>query len=84
MKVSQFTKEFIRRNDISFNGMRNTALSILPKDKTVCDGLYNDLKRGTDIIDDEMHLNMYLKSFGQMHKAKLDAAFVCLPDVVTA
>ena len=23
MKVSQFTKEFIRRNDISFVGMRN-------------------------------------------------------------
>ena len=81
MKTSQFTKEFIRRNDISFNGMRNTALSLLPKDKTVLDGLYNDLKRGTDIIDDEIHLNMYLRSFGQMHKAKLDAAFVCLPDV---
>ena len=81
MKTSQFTKEFIRRNDISFNGMRNTALSLLPKEKTVLDGLYNDLKRGTDIIDDEIHLNMYLRSFGQMHKAKLDAAFVCLPDV---
>lgn len=81
MKVSQFTKEFIRRNDISFVGMRNTALSLLPKDKTVLDGLYNDLRRGTDILDDETHLNMYLRSFGQMHKAKLDAAFSCLPDI---
>lgn len=81
MKVSQFTKEFVRRNDISFVGMRNTALSLLPKDKTVLDGLYNDLRRGTDIIDDETHLNMYLRSFGQMHKAKLDAAFSCLPDM---
>ena len=81
MKVSQFTKEFIRRNDISFVGMRNTALSLLPKDRTVLDGLYNDLRRGTDIIDDETHLNMYLRSFGQMHKAKLDAAFSCLPDI---
>lgn len=61
--------------------MRNTALSLLPNDKMVLDKLYQDLKRGKDILDDEIHLNMYLRSFGKMHKAKLDTAFTCLPDV---
>lgn len=79
--MSNFTREFISRMDISFIGMRDTALSLLPNDKMVLDKLYNDLKRGKDILDDEMHLNMYLKSFGKMHKAKLDTAFTCLPDV---
>jgi hypothetical protein len=79
--MTRFTEDFIRNNDISFGGMRGTALSLLPNDKTVLDKLYNDLKRGTEIIDDEVHLNMYLKCFGQMHKAKLDEAFVCLPNV---
>lgn len=78
--MSNFTKEFVSRNDISFIGMRNTALSLLPNDKVALDKLYNDLKRGKDIIDDEMHLNMYLRSFGKMHKAKLDTAYACLPD----
>ena len=79
--MSDFTREFIFRNDISFIGMRNTARSFLPKDHMEQDKLYQDLKRGKDILDDEMHLNMYLKSFGKMHKAKLDAAFDCLPDI---
>ena len=68
--MSIFTREFISRMDISFIGMRDTALSLLPNDKMVLDKLYNDLKRGKDILDDEMHLNMYLKSFGKMHKTK--------------
>ena len=79
--MSNFTREFISQGDISFIGMRNTALSLLPNDKVVLDKLYNDLKRGKDIIDDDMHLNMYLRSFGKMHKAKLDAAFACLPEI---
>lgn len=79
--MSDFTREFIFRNDISFIGMRNTARSFLPKDHMEQDKLYQDLKRGKDILDDEMHLNMYLKSFGKMHKAKLEAAFDCLPDI---
>lgn len=76
--MSEFIKEFVRRGNISFLGMRDTAMSLLPTDKTVMDKLYNDLKRGTDIIDDEVHLNMYLRSFGKMHKAKLDEAFECI------
>ena len=79
--MSDFTREFIFRNDISFIGMRNTARSFLPKDHMEQDKLYQDLKRGKDILDDEMHLNMYLKSFGKMHKAKLEAAFDCLPNI---
>ena len=79
--MSDFTREFISRNDISFIGMRNTARSFLPEDPVEQDKLYQDLKRGKDILDDEMHLNMYLYSFGKMHKAKLDAAFDCLPDI---
>ena len=51
--MSEFARSFLLNGDISFLGMRNTALSLLPKDKTVLDRLYNDLKRGTDIIDDE-------------------------------
>lgn len=79
--MSDFTIEFISKNDISFKGMRETALSLLPNDKMVLDKLYDDLKRGKDILDDEIHLNMYLRCFGKMHKAKLDAAFSCLPDI---
>lgn len=79
--ISDFTAQFKNRGDISFIGMRETALSLLPLDKLVLDKLYNDLKRGTDILDDEIHLNMYLRSFGKMHKAKLDEAFACLPDI---
>lgn len=79
--MSDFIKKFISGNNISFFGMRNAAMALLPKDKIVLDKLYNDLKRGTDIIDDENHLNMYLRSFGKMHKAKLDAAFACLPEI---
>lgn len=79
--MSDFIKKFILGNNISFIGMRDVAMSLLPNDKTVLDRLYYDLKRGKDIIDDESHLNMYLRSFGKMHKAKLDAAFACIPEV---
>lgn len=64
--MSDFTREFISKNNISFIGMRDTALSLLPNDKMVLDKLYQDLKRGKDILDDEIHLNMYLRSFGNI------------------
>ena len=75
-----FIDTFIRNGDISFKGMRDAALSLLPADRNERDRLYNDLKRGTGVLDDDAHLNMYLHSFGKMHKAKLEAAFKCLPD----
>lgn len=56
-------------------------MSLLPSEKSSLNKLYEDLKRGTGIIDDDAHLNMYLKSFGKMHKAKLDAAFESLPNI---
>ena len=63
--------------------MRNTAMSLLPSDKSVLNNLYEDLKRGKGILDDEAHLNMYLRSYGKMHKAKLDAAFKSLPEIAS-
>lgn len=77
--MSDFIRKFKSGNNISFMGMRYAAMSLLPNDKIVLDKLYNDLNRGTDIIDDESHLNMYLRCFGKMHKAKLDEAFACMP-----
>lgn len=77
--MSEFVSKFIEIDDISFLGMRNTALSLLPNDRITLGKLYDDLKRGKGILDDEAHMNMYLRSYGLMHKAKLDTAFKCLP-----
>ena len=77
--MSEFIEHFKERGDISFIGMRETALSLLPKDKTILNRLYEELRRGKEVLDDEIHMNMYLRSFGQMHKAKMDAAFERLP-----
>lgn len=73
--MPNFVDIFSQRANISFLGMRNVAMSMLPTNKMELDKLYNDLKRGKGILDDDPHLNMYLRSFGKMHKAKLDAAF---------
>lgn len=79
MVMSEFINRFKLRGNITFLGMRDTAISMLPSDRMVLDKLYNDLKRGTGILDDEIHLNMYLRCFGKMHKAKLDTAYECIP-----
>ena len=78
--MPSFVDIFRKRGFISFTGMRETALSLLPSDRTKRNKLYDDLERGKGILDDDDHLNMYLHSFGKMHKAKLDAAFNNLPD----
>lgn len=78
-----FIDRFIQRGNISFVGMRDTAISLLPSDRTTRNKLYQDLRRGVGILDDDNHLNMYLHSFGKMHKAKLDAAFNALPDAAS-
>ena len=77
--MSNFVDLFKRRGVISFVGMRETARSLLPSDKTKRNKLYDDLERGKGILDDDDHLNMYLYSFGKMHKAKLEVAFNSLP-----
>lgn len=79
--MSNFIDIFRRNRNISFVGMRDAALTLLPADRTSRNKLYQDLERGKGILDDEDHLNMYLHSFGKMHKAKLDAAFGCIPDI---
>ena len=76
--MQNFIDIFRQRGQISFTGMRSVAMSMLPTDKMKLDKLYNDLKRGIGILDDDEHLNMYLRSFGKMHKAKLDTAFNCI------
>lgn len=81
--MPSFKTLFIQNGEISFLGMRNTAMSLLPSDKSVLNNLYEDLKRGKGILDDEAHLNMYLRSYGKMHKAKLDAAFRSLPEIAS-
>ncbi len=78
--MPDFIQTFRQKGDLSFLGMRNSALSLLPSDIMERNRLYNDLKRGTGILDDDDHLNMYLHSFGKMHKAKLDAAFRSIPN----
>lgn len=79
--MPNFIDIFRRNRNISFVGMRDAALALLPTDRTSRNKLYQDLERGKGILDDEDHLNMYLHSFGKMHKAKLDAAFGCIPDI---
>lgn len=39
-----FIQAFRQRGDLSFQGMRNTALSLLPTDPMERDRLYRDLK----------------------------------------
>ena len=73
--MPNFVQIFKERGNISFVGMRDTAISLLPKDRTRRNKLYDDLDRGKGVLDDDDHLNMYLHSFGKMHKAKLDMAF---------
>ena len=76
-----FREQFIRNGIFSFKGMRDAAMFCLPTDKVRLDQLYNELKRGTDILDDEDHLNMYLRSFGKMHQAKLNTAYKSYPNL---
>lgn len=76
-----FREQFIRKGDFSFKGMRESAMACLPTDKVRLDQLYNELKRGTGILDDEDHLNMYLRSFGKMHQAKLNTAYKSYPNL---
>ncbi len=67
-------------DSISFTAIRNIAvdeISTLPRVEQ--DRLYDELARGTQVLDEDAHLNMYLRCFGLMHKAKADEAFKNLP-----
>lgn len=61
---------------LSFTSIRDIAIdgiNRLPRCEQ--DKLHEELVRGTAVLDDEPHMNMYLRSFGPMHKAKIDEAF---------
>lgn len=78
--MSEFIQLFSQNGNLSFMGMRAVAQALLPKDRVEQDKLYENLDRGKNILDDDDHLNMYLYSYGKMHKAKLDTAFKLIPD----
>ena len=80
--MTEFIKSFKQRGDYSLRGMRKSAISLLPTDRITLDALYEDLNRGRDVLEDEDLLNMYLYSFGKMHKFKLVKAFVSLLEQV--
>ena len=80
--MSDFIRLFKEKGNLSFIGMRDAAESLLPMNRVERDKLYHDLSRGKGILDDDNHLNMYLHSFGKMHKAKLETAFNAIPDFV--
>lgn len=67
-------------DNISFTAIRNIAVNeISTLSKVEQDRLYNELARGVNVLDDDAHLNMYLRCFGLMHKAKAEEAFKNLP-----
>lgn len=80
--MSEFIQNFRAKGDLSFLGMRNIADELLIKDKNQRNKIYENLKRGTEVILDENLLNMYLFSFGKMHKAKLDEAFLSIQNKI--
>lgn len=59
---------------ISFQDIRKVAIRNLPPIQAEQDKLFDELLRGKAVIADEPHMNMYLKSYGNMHKAKLQYA----------
>lgn len=77
--MNTFIQHFRERGQLSFVGMREVAMALLPEDRIQCDALYYELQRGKAILNNDDSLNMYLKSFGKMHKAKLDTAFAAIP-----
>ena len=69
-------------DSISFAAIRNVAKSIIDGIPPIeQDKLYEELARGIQILDDDQHLNMYLRSFGPMHKAKAEEAFKNIPHI---
>lgn len=76
-----FTEKLHTLGDsISFAAIRNIAVEEISNlSRIEQDTLYEELARGVNVLDDEAHLNMYLSSFGLMHKAKAEEAFKNLP-----
>lgn len=78
-----FIHDFISNGNISFSGMREVAVTSLRQYSEIKrKKLYDDLDRGKGVLDDDDHLNMYLWSFGLMHKEKMNEVFRCLPNLI--
>ena len=58
-----------------FLNIRKKACDLLPKDKVERDKIYQEMQRGTAVLETEDTLNMYLNSYGRMHREKLNEAF---------
>ncbi|WP_454985846.1 DEAD/DEAH box helicase [Capnocytophaga bilenii] len=58
-----------------FLNIRKKACDFLPKDKVERDKIYQEMQRGTAVLETEDTLNMYLNSYGKMHREKLNEAF---------
>jgi superfamily II DNA helicase RecQ len=75
--MSEFSRSIHQLGErLSFTSIRDIAIdgiNRLPRYEQ--DKLHEELVRGTAVLDDEPHMNMYLRSFGLMHKAKIDEAF---------
>jgi hypothetical protein len=76
--MTDFIERFKRNGDYSLRGMRDVAFYLLPNSPSEQEELHKTLNRGRDVLEDEDLLNMYLYSFGKMHKFKLVKAFVSL------
>lgn len=76
--MTEFIETFINNGDYSLVGMRQAAIAMLPSNKSQLDALHVELNRGRDVLEDEDLLNMYLYSFGKMHKFKMMKAILCL------
>lgn len=58
-----------------FLNIRKKACELLPKDKVERDKIYQEMQGGTAVLESEDTLNMFLYSYGKMHREKLNEAF---------
>ena len=67
-----FVDDILNLENPSFEAIRQLAIRDLNKlDQVVRDEVYEQLKRGTALLETHEQLCTYLNSFGPMHRAKL-------------
>ncbi len=74
--MSEFSNSIHQLGErLSFTSIRDVAIDDINRlPRCEQDKLHEELVRGTAVLDDESHMNMYFRSFGLMHKAKIDEA----------
>ena len=85
MKESKTSYSYIieHMQDPSFQKVWDIAYDFVRKlPNELCNELHDSLNRGVDVLDSEPLLQMYIYSFGKMHKAKLQYAFYHLHQTV--